>query len=434
MSVMIPLQKTACLAGSYDVVVCGGGVAGFAAAVSAARAGMKTAIVERFNSFGGTATNGNVMPISGFFHKEKRVVGGIGWELVQRLEAMGAAQVEMPKGHVSANIELMKLEMQRMLLESGVALYLNCYITDTVLEDGAVKYVILESKSGTEALEAKCVIDATGDGDVCHLAGVPMQEKKEELQPMSMCFLLDGVDLTTELMKDCIHHNGFAGKPSENRVIREYLLTRTDKLSQFGGPWFNTLLRGNAVAVNVTRAAGDSTDRASQTAAELKMREDIFTAVELLREHFPEFKDAHVVSTPIMVGVRESRHILGEEMARAEEMLSGKRYPCEVAHCAHPMDIHSAKSSAQRLIRLEGAAYVPHGALVPKGSRNLLVAGRCLCADQGAYASIRVQATLMCIGEAAGLMAAMHCAAGMAVSALPENALAASFAERNFVL
>jgi hypothetical protein len=164
------------------------------------------------------------------------------------------------------------------------------------------------------------------------------------------------------------------------------------------------------------------------------MREDIFTAVELLREHFPEFKDAHVVSTPIMAGVRESRHILGEEMARAEEMLSGKRYPCEVAHCAHPMDIHSAKSSNQQLIRLEGAAYVPHGTLVPQGSRNLLVAGRCLCADQGAYASIRVQATLMSIGEAAGLMAAMHCATGKDVSALPEKELAESFAKRAFVL
>lgn len=98
------------------------------------------------------------------------------------------------------------------------------------------------------------------------------------------------------------------------------------------------------------------------------------------------------------------------------------------------MDIHSAKSSNQQLIRLEGAAYVPHGTLVPQGSRNLLVAGRCLCADQGAYASIRVQATLMSIGEAAGLMAAMHCATGKDVSALPEKELAESFAKRAFVL
>lgn len=430
----IVLNKTAKVVGTYDVVVCGGGVAGFTAAVSAARAGLRTAIIERFNSFGGTATNGNVMPISGFFHKEKRVVGGIGWELVERLAKYGAAQVEMPKGHVSANIEYIKLEMQRMLLESGVALYMNSYITDCITENGRITHVVFESKSGTEALEAKCFIDASGDGDVAHLAGAPMMEKKEELQPMSMCFLLDGVDLTTDLMKDCIHHNGLGGKPSENKVIREYLLTRTDKLGQFGGPWFNTLLRGNSVAVNMTRAAGDSTDRESQTQAELKMREDMFAAVDLLKEHFPEFKDAHIVSTPIMVGVRESRHILGVQTALAEEMLSGKRYPCEVAHCAHPMDIHSAKSSAQKLIRFESAAFVPHGALVPQGSKNLVVAGRCLCADQGAYASIRVQATLMSIGEAAGLMAALHCSSGADMAALPEKELAEQFAQRNFVL
>ena len=430
----IVLNKTAKVVGTYDVVVCGGGVAGFTAAVSAARAGLRTAIIERFNSFGGTATNGNVMPISGFFHKEKRVVGGIGWELVERLAKYGAAQVEMPKGHVSANIEYIKLEMQRMLLESGVALYMNSYITDCITENGRITHVVFESKSGTEALEAKCFIDASGDGDVAHLAGAPMMEKKEELQPMSICFLLDGVDLTTDLMKDCIHHNGLGGKPSENKVIREYLLTRTDKLGQFGGPWFNTLLRGNSVAVNMTRAAGDSTDRESQTQAELKMREDMFTAVDLLKEHFPEFKDAHIVSTPIMVGVRESRHILGVQTALAEEMLAGKRYPCEVAHCAHPMDIHSAKSSAQKLIRFESAAFVPHGALVPQGSKNLVVAGRCLCADQGAYASIRVQATLMSIGEAAGLMAALHCSSGADMAALPEKELAEQFAQRNFVL
>lgn len=430
----VSLNKSAKVVGAYDVVVCGGGVAGFAAAVSAARAGLHTAIIERFNSFGGTATHGMVMPISGFFHKEKRVVGGIGWELVERLERKGAAQVEMPKGHVSANIEYIKLEMQRMLLESGVKLYLNSYITDCVTEDGRITHVIFESKSGTEALAAKCFIDASGDGDVAYLAGAPMMDKKEELQPMSMCFMLDGVDLTTDLMKDCIHHNGIGGKPSENKVIREYLLTRTDKLSQFGGPWFNTLLRGSSVVVNMTRSAGDSTDRESQTQAELKLREDMFTAVELLREHFPEFENAHIVSSPVMVGVRESRHILGEQTAMAEEMLSGKRYPCEVAHCAHPMDIHSAKSSAQKLIRLDSAAFVPHGALVPQGSKNLVVAGRCLCADQGAYASVRVQATLMSIGEAAGLMAALHCASGADMAALPEKELAESFAKRQFVL
>lgn len=430
----ISLNKSAKVAGEYDVVVCGGGVAGFSAAVSAARAGLKTAIVERFNCFGGTATQGNVMPISGFFHKEKRVVGGIGWELVERLQAVGMARPEMPKGHVSANIEYMKLEMQRMLLEAGVVLYTNCYLTDCIQDGGKITHAIIESKNGTEALAAKCFIDATGDGDLCHLAGVPMMEQEVELQPMSMCFVLDDVDVTTDLMKNCIRHNGDAGSESCNRRIEKYLLSRTDKISQFGGPWFNTLMHGNSLAVNVTRAGADATDREALTAAEVKMREDMYTILDLLKEEYPEFANAHIVGTPSLVGIRETRHIQGVDMACGEEMLVGTQYPCPVAHSAHPMDIHSAKTSAQSLTYFETAAYVPHGALIPMESQNLLVAGRCLCADRRAYASLRVQATLMSIGECAGVMAAQYCEGNVPMTDLDEKDLAKRIAARGCVL
>ncbi len=430
----ISLNKSARVAGEYDVVVCGGGVAGFAAAVSAARAGLRTAIVERFNCFGGTATQGNVMPISGFFHKEKRVVGGIGWELVERLQAAGMARPEMPKGHVSANIEYVKLEMQRMLLESGVTLYTNCYLTDCIKEGGRITHAIIESKNGTEALAAKCFIDATGDGDLSHLAGVPMMEQEVELQPMSMCFVLDDVDVTTDLMKNCIRHNGVAGSESCNRRIEKYLLSRTDKLSQFGGPWFNTLMQGNSLAVNVTRAGADATDRQALTAAEVKMREDMYTILELLKEEYPEFANAHIVGTPSLVGIRETRHIQGVDMACGQEMLVGTQYPCSVAHSAHPMDIHSAKTSAQSLTYFDSAAYVPHGALIPVESQNLLVAGRCLCADRKAYASLRVQATLMSIGECAGVMAGLYCEGNVPMTDLDVPELAKRIKDRGCVL
>lgn len=436
---------------SADVIVVGGGPAGMCAAIAAAREGVSVLLVEQSGSCGGMATKGMVGPFMTCYDSkgENMIIRGLFEEIVNRMVAKGfaihPAEVRQGTGftswikvghdHVTPfEPEGLKLIIDEMLTEAGVKIMYHTNFLRCVMENNTITGILVSSKRGLERIDGKVIIDCTGDGDVAHLAGAPMMEKKEELQPMSMCFLLDGVDLTTDLMKDCIHHNGLGGKPSENKVIREYLLTRTDKLGQFGGPWFNTLLRGNSVAVNMTRAAGDSTDRESQTQAELKMREDMFTAVDLLKEHFPEFKDAHIVSTPIMVGVRESRHILGVQTALAEEMLAGKRYPCEVAHCAHPMDIHSAKSSAQKLIRFESAAFVPHGALVPQGSKNLVVAGRCLCADQGAYASIRVQATLMSIGEAAGLMAALHCKTGADMAALPEKELAEQFAQRNFVL
>ena len=431
MSKTICYQKTVPVTGDFDVVVCGGGVAGFAAAVSAARAGQRTALVERYGFFGGTATGGLVVPVSGFFFQEERVAGGIGWELMERLFAEGSALAEMPKGHISVKVEAMKRQLQQMLSESGVALYTNCTLTDCGAENGRLRHIVVEGKSGAEALTAKFFIDATGDGDLCFKAGVPMMEQAEECQPMSLCFLLNGVDLTTDLMKNCIHHNGIDSPHSANLQIADFLKTKTDTVAQFGGPWFNTLLSGDAVAVNVTRKSGDATDRASLTAVETALREDMFTVVGLLKEQYPEFKNAEIISSAVSVGVRESRHIQGLGTACGAEMLAGTEYECPVARCAHPMDIHSATSSAQTLTRLKGKAYVPHTALIPQGVENLLAAGRCISADRTAYATLRVQATLMCIGEAAGVMAAHCCRGGAATDGA---ALKKEIQKRNIVL
>lgn len=430
----ITFEKTAKIVGDYDVVVCGAGVAGFASAVSAARAGLKTALVERFGFIGGTATGGLVVPVSGFFFKEQRVAGGIGWELIERLLKEDAAFAEMPKGHISVKVESMKLHMQQMLKESGVALYTNCYLTDCGVENGTIKHIIIESKSGTEAITAKTFIDATGDGDLCAKAGVPMMQKAEECQPMSLCFLMTGVDLTTDLMKNCIHHNGIDSPNSSNKQIEKFLLTQSDKVTQFGGPWFNTMLSGDCVAVNVTRSSGDATSRESLTEVETKLREDMFKIVGLLKEHYPEFKNSDIISSGVSVGIRESRHIEGVGTACGVEMLAGTEYDCPVARCAHPMDIHSATSSAQTLTRLEGKAYVPHTALIPKNVSNLIASGRCISADQGAYATLRVQATLMSIGEAAGLMAKLCCDTNSAVQDIDAKKLKAEIDQRGFVM
>ena len=429
----ITLHKTAEPAGSYDVIVCGGGVSGFAAAVSAARAGMKTALIERFGFFGGTATAGMVVPVSGFYYRGKRVAGGIGWELIENLQRVSAAMVELPKGHVTVNIEYMKLYMQRMLLESGVKLYTNSILTDCVAERDNITCVVIESKNGTEFLRGRCFIDATGDGDLCHMAQVPMMEMESELQPMSLCFILDGVDLTTELMKNCIHHNGLDSTNSCNREIEKYLLGKTDVIAQFGGPWFNSLLCGDCIVVNVTRAGSNAVDRASLTKVEMKLREDMFTIVELLRQHYQEFKNCAVVSSAVNAGVRESRHILGVETVTGSDMRSGRTYPCPVAHCAHPIDIHSADGSGQILIPLEKEAFVPHTAMIPRCVKNLLAAGRCISADRQAYATLRVQATMMSIGEAAGVMAQLCCESGAGMASLPEAELARRLAARGFV-
>lgn len=420
----------------YDVVVAGGGVAGIAAAVSAARAGMRTALIERQGSLGGTATLGYVNPISGYFHQGKRVVGGIAWELVQRLLDRGAAQVELPKGHVSAHAEDFKLVAQQMLAEAGVALYTNAYLSDCLRDGGRITHAVFESKNGTEAIAARCFIDASGEADLCRRAGVPMMPPQESMQPASLCFVLEGVDVTTPLLQDYIHHDGKNGHGSCQQEIHAYLsqCVAEGKLRQFGGPWFNTMVKGNALTVNITRIAVDAADRADYTGAELQLRQDMFTIVDLLREKYPEFAGCSIVVSGVNAGVRETRRIDGVGMARGEDFLAGIEPACTVARCAHPMDMHKAASAAQTLIKLNQAGCVPHTALIPKGVENVIAAGRCICADAAAYASLRVQATLMAVGEAAGLMAAMHCETGVPAASLDADVLRARIAARGSVL
>lgn len=436
----LQLKKQVPVIADYDVVVCGGGPAGWVAAISAARCGRRVALVERLGFIGGTATACYVVPISGFFFRGTQVVGGIAWEFVRRLEAIGAALLEMPKGNVSVNIEYYKLVAQQMLEEAGVTLYTNATITDCVTEPDSlgtrVTHVVFHSKSGTQAISAACFIDATGDGDLCHMAGVPMLPPDEVLQPVSLCFVITGVDTTTDLLRECIHHTGAGGANSNNKVIRRFLLEAIAEagVEQFGGPWFNVLLKGDSLAVNITRAQVDATDREAFARAEFALRQDMFRLVDLLRAKYPEFARCEIVVSGFNAGVRETRHIKGMRTVTLDDFTAGTRFDCPVAHCAHPIDIHAARDSGQVLTTLETNCYIPYEAMVADRFPNLIAAGRCISAEKHPYASFRVQATVMSTGEAAGLIAHLQGETGRPVFALPTDRLRTEIDRRGFVL
>lgn len=422
----ITVSKSVPVVGSYDVVVCGAGPAGVIAAIAAAREGASVALVERFGFLGGMATAGLVMPLSVFIYQNKRVIGGIPWEFIERLEAMGGGYIEKPLGNVAFDPELYKLCMQRMVLEAGVTLYMNSYLTGTVVgTEGRVECVVIENKNGSEVLEAKVFIDCTGDADLAAMAGVEMQPMNgEPLQPLSTYFILAGVDTSSPLIAEAMHHNK-QGVNCHCLPIREYLLEHAEELNmpEFGGPWFCTTLHEGCVAVNMTRTAADACDNRDYTAAECRLREDVYRMADVLRNNFAEFKNCYVASVATQAGIRETRRIKGVHTMTAEEYMSGYRYEDSISRGAHPIDIHATKGSSQVTHFLEQAAYVPYRALIANNYPNLLVAGRCLSADRKAFASMRVQASCMGTGQAAGVAAAMCAKVGCSVQSVDIGAL-----------
>lgn len=389
--------------GRYDVVVCGGGPAGFVSAVAAARCGAKVALIERYGFLGGMATAGNVAPITEFMHEGKLVVGGIPLEFVRRLEARGQGTMCAPRGNFVFHPEGYKLEAQRMVLEAGVALFLHAYISDCVLDSGRITHIVFESKSGTQAIEAGYMIDATGDGDIAARAGVPMLNYHCPLQPSTLYFVLGGVK--TDMIPG--YYPSLAG--SSMKHVREYLneLSRTQHVPQFGGPWCMAGMGDGIAVMNMSRTALNWTDEANATRAECQLREQINLLVSLLREHFEEFSNAYLISTATQVGIRETRHIRGVHVLTGEEYRRAEFFPDSIARCSHPIDIHSDTDNSQICIYLDKAAYLPYRSIIAEGFPNLLVPSRCFSADREAFASARVQAGVMGLGQAAGAAAAM---------------------------
>lgn len=409
----IEVKRSVPVVASYDVVVCGGGPAGFIAAIAAAREGARTALIEQYGFLGGMATAGLVAPISVFSYNGQRVIGGIPWEFVERLEAMGGALIEQPLNNIAFDPELYKLCAQRMVLEAGIDPYMHSYLSGCIMENGSIRYAVFENKNGTEAIEGKVFIDATGDADLAHMAGVQMQPLGDApLQPSSFYFCLDGVDTDSELLQ-CMHHNQ-QGVNCQSEPVRAKLfeLQQVMDMPNFGGPWFCTLLRKGCVTVNITRRAADACDNRDFTQAECALREDIFKLTDILRANFEEFKNCRVSCVATQAGVRETRRVVGLHTITAEEYLNAFEYPDSVSRGCHPIDIHSTQIYKQDVHFLEKPAYVPYRSLVPVESPNLLVAGRCLSADRTAFASLRVQASAMGAGQAAGVAAAMCAKSG----------------------
>jgi len=416
--------KTIPVREKYDVIVCGGGAAGIGAALASAEKGAKTALVERFGFLGGMATAGYVNPMSEFSYNGRQVVGGIAWRFAQKLIENGGGLVEEPRCNVSFNPEIYKLSAQQLMNEYGVKTIMNTMLIDCVMEGSKISSVILSNKSGLFALEADCFIDATGDGDLCALAGVEFLPQIEAMQPGTTCFTLGGVDTESERMH-IIHQRNHRFN-HQATFIREPLLKLRQQgveVPQFGGPWLATTLVPGSITVNMTRSAMNAVDPENYQQAEEKMRRDVFRLVELMREHVDEFRNCYLTSIATVAGVRESRRIKGVHVLGGQEYVKAFHFEDAIARSCHAVDIHLPGDDGQKLTFPEDAGFIPYRSLITPTHPNLLAAGRCISADGEAFAAIRVQAPCMESGQAAGFAAAMCAKEGISVQNVDTKAL-----------
>ena len=418
---VIEYKKAIPVREEYDVIVAGGGPSGFIAAIAAARSGMRTAVIERNAFLGGMATAAMVAPISVCFFDGELVQGGIHWEFIQRLEAEGGAKVEYPLGNVSFSPEKYKRLAARMLQEAGVRMYLHTSLIDCQCENGTIKNVIISNKEGLSALGAKMFIDATGDADLALMAGVPMQPQDGELQPASLIACLGGIDFDRFPKM----HHALQGVNYHIEEVRDKMLRLAEErdIPCFGGPWLCYMMDESTVLLNMTRCYVDFTDEAAAAEAECQLREDAHRLVELLRENVPGFENVRLMYTAQQAGVRETRHIRGVHILTGEEFVSGYHFPDSIGRSSHPVDIHSATSTAQNCSFLRQAGYIPYRSIITEGISNLLVPCRAFSADKVAFASCRVQAPLMGLGQAAGFAAAQCVKSGCSVQDADISAL-----------
>ena len=399
----IPVYKRA------EVVIAGGGPSGIMAAVTCARKGIKTLLVERYGFLGGMATVGLVGPFSGFAIRGERVLGGFPWEFVSRIREKGGAIVIEGTGNIAFDPEAVKIVAQRMLEEEGCDIILHSLVVGAIVEKGEIKGIIVENKSGRGAILGKVVIDATGDADIAHFCGAEY-EKTAELQPMSLCFRMGNVD--TDNLSNLFLGSDIKRSPNgANPQIREKMIKayREGELSLFGGPWilYGSTVREGEVSLNVTRVAGDATDAEEITRAELKAREDMHKIVEFLKKNFTPFRNSFILDSALQIGIRETRRITGEYKLTANDILKYADFPDSIARGCHPIDIHDFRSEKQRIIRLKRWYSIPYRCMIPQKVENLVVTGRAISSTREAFASVRVQGTCMALGQAAGCAAAL---------------------------
>ncbi len=405
-----------------DVLVVGSGPAGLAAALSAAREGVSTMLLERYGCFGGVITQVGVESIAWYRYEGTVDLAGIGIELEQRALQMGAATRYVNPHSSAIDAEMFKVVADTLVGESGVTPLLHSLVVAPILEDDTITGIIIESKSGRQAILAKRVIDASGDADIAFRAGNPCYKTPvDEMMGVSVMFSCSGVNKARFL--DYVKQNpttfGDWGQDwsiettgKEDHLFSPYLDAPFAQAQAAGeipshvslaGTWSTITDAGEATNLNLIYMTGyDCTDVWHLTQAEISGRAMALLAIKALKKYLPGFEKARLRNFGLTLGTRDSRKIIGRYNLTAQDVQHQARFDDSIGIFPEFLDGHGLLT-----LPTTGRYFqVPYGVLLPNKIRNLLVAGRCIAGDKISHTAARSMMCCTLTGQGAGVAAA----------------------------
>ncbi len=385
---------------NYDLIVVGGGLSGVAAAIAAARDGLDVLLIEKNQHLGGAASNNLINPFMKYCIQGEsgltRLNNGLFGKLVDTMREMGGIN-ESDKLNVIFNVEYLKFILENWCAESGVNVMYGTAVISADCFNGEIKSIKIFNRDGVGEVSAKFYIDCSGDANLAVMAGVPFMlgRKADNLcQPMTLCFWISNVD--TEKFKE------------ERALINP-------KYKEFQKKGFITNSRENVLIFhhiapeilhfNTTRVVGlNPTNAEDVTKAQFAARKQIFEMYEFLKNNFECFKDSVLLMSAPEIGVRESRKIVGEYLYTQDDIINFTKFEDSVACGCYEIDIHNPSGTGTHLIYLDRTKYytIPYRSLIPKGVKNMLVAGRCISSTHEAQSAYRIMPIICNIGESAG--------------------------------
>lgn len=397
----IPLLK------HYDVLVAGSGPAGLCAAITAAREGVRVALVERYGVVGGNLTSGHVGPILGMVGS-----GTIRDEIMALLNLPDNDMIGITG--VAHDFEHAKTVLTQLICHPNIDVYLQTTVVDAIHDNEHIEYVVCSCKEKPFALTAQVYIDATGDGDLSYIAGAEIMKGRDDglMQPVTHEFTIDGVDESQAIVcigdVDNVELNGVRFLTYCYECAKKGMLP-----ANLAAVRLHRTSRPGQRQVNTTQANGiDSTNVSDLFTAEVTLRNQIELLIKFFRDNLPGYENCYCVSSGTTLGVRESRRVKGLYMLTGDDCANGAHFEDVVVHNAEfIVDIHNPEGAgqAEKTIQYVKPYDIPYRCFVPKGFTNLYTAGRCISGTHRAHASYRVMSICMAMGEAVGTAASICC-------------------------